>query len=396
MNSLNWKPWVLTLITLFCILVPRSLSFLPLLPGVIGYFYILARTRKPLPLDKGLLFFFGLGAVLAGSSAFWAAYPDSAMNRTINTSGILLCGVLLLATIRAQIFKPALALNVLVAGYMLIGLYIFADYLSHMNLSSTILNKHVDVWNFNRALVTYVLLFIPMTILAAKIIENRISRILIITLMTLCVLLPLWKTTSQTAQVAFALSVGAFGLLNLIKGESPRKIIYVISGVVLAAAILTAPLIPAPLTQILSERAEQSDFSKSANTNGRLEIWNFVSGHIFEKPYLGHGVEATRHMKSDVELPVNRTYSMLHPHNAYLQIWVELGLVGAVLASAFALFVLRRISKADTDVQPLYFALYTSISAALAVGYGFWQSWQLGLIFALCAFCLLLTRLQKA
>lgn len=396
MTSQRWKTWVLAAITLTCILAPRSLSFLPFIPGVVGYLWLSWQARRPFPLDLPLTIFFGVTVIFAAISSLWAAHPDIAIDRAINTACIFLGGLFLLSVMRTTTLKPAAGFYALIAGYIGIGLYLFADYLTYMKLSGTILGSPVNYWYFNRTLVTYVLLFIPIALLAVRITESKTHRLILLAVLSVALLLPLWKTTSQTAQVSFLLAIGAYAMIRFIKGQRARKTIYALSGLTLAAVIMTAPLIPAPLQQILQGHTQKSAFATGANTDGRLEIWNFVTERISEKPLLGHGVEATRSMKSEARMVVNDTHTILHPHNAYLQIWVELGFAGAMLAAAFALFVLYRISAADMAVQPLYFSLYTSIAGALAIGYGIWQSWQLGLIFALCAFSLLLTRIQKA
>jgi O-antigen ligase len=60
----------------------------------------------------------------------------------------------------------------------------------------------------------------------------------------------------------------------------------------------------------------------------RLDIWSFAAERISERQWFGWGLEASRTMPA---VP-------LHPHNAALQVWLELGLIGAIL---FALIWLR-------------------------------------------------------
>jgi O-antigen ligase len=121
-----------------------------------------------------------------------------------------------------------------------------------------------------------------------------------------------------------------------------------------------------------------------------------VAGRIHEKPWLGHGIEATKNFISPVRLPVNDTTGVLHPHNSYLQIWVELGLAGALIACMLAILVLRRINQSPIENQPLYFGVFAGIVSLLATGYGLWQSWHLGLIFAAAALCRIVTRVPLA
>ncbi|MGE5548224.1 MAG: O-antigen ligase family protein [Solirubrobacterales bacterium] len=130
----------------------------------------------------------------------------------------------------------------------------------------------------------------------------------------------------------------------------------------------------------------------------RLIIWDFVGQRIHEHPILGWGFDAARAIPGgkewlDIWFPVpwrEAPYHVwgeilpLHPHNAYLQIWLELGAVGAV-ALAAVLTVLIGRSLADGRDSPPW-ALAGLIAAAMMVGssaYGMWQAWWLAvLVFA--------------
>ena len=57
----------------------------------------------------------------------------------------------------------------------------------------------------------------------------------------------------------------------------------------------------------------------------RVEIWNAVADLIVQKPLLGWGFDASRAIGVGVPL---------HPHNASLQVLLELGAVGGVIAVA--------------------------------------------------------------
>ena len=68
----------------------------------------------------------------------------------------------------------------------------------------------------------------------------------------------------------------------------------------------------------------------------RVENWGFLFQKILEHPFIGHGFDAARtfndtHIIRGFE---GRAIVSLHPHNAGLQLWVELGLIGAMLACA--------------------------------------------------------------
>jgi O-antigen ligase len=68
----------------------------------------------------------------------------------------------------------------------------------------------------------------------------------------------------------------------------------------------------------------------------------------------------------------------LHPHNAVLQWWMELGAAGAALF-ALLLWRLSRLAAAPAGRDPLFSnAAMTMLASSVliaAVSYGFWQSW---------------------
>jgi O-antigen ligase len=67
----------------------------------------------------------------------------------------------------------------------------------------------------------------------------------------------------------------------------------------------------------------------------------------------------------------------LHPHNAILQLWIELGLPGAILGAALAILAIRGILARAEDVLWRAAALGL-IAASLLIAflsYGLWQRW---------------------
>ncbi|MDH3231955.1 MAG: hypothetical protein OEQ29_00390 [Alphaproteobacteria bacterium] len=80
----------------------------------------------------------------------------------------------------------------------------------------------------------------------------------------------------------------------------------------------------------------------------RLKIWSFAADRIMERPLLGWGIDASRRIPGgDAAIDINRDLGLatrryetqavimpLHPHNAALQVWLELGIVGALLLAA--------------------------------------------------------------
>ena len=116
-----------------------------------------------------------------------------------------------------------------------------------------------------------------------------------------------------------------------------------------------------------------------ASWDQRLDIWAFAAARVCERPLIGWGLDASRTWKG--VLP-------LHTHDAALQIWLELGGVGAVLASAFVVFLFWVISRAREGVGYMGTASATLVAYLTigAISFGVWQEWWLATgALALCA-----------
>lgn len=131
----------------------------------------------------------------------------------------------------------------------------------------------------------------------------------------------------------------------------------------------------------------------------RLHIWDFVATRVGERPWLGHGIEASRSLPGgkavidlktcgpQAEVIARGEQVPLHPHNAALQVWLELGAVG-VIAVAIALVLAGRRVVAlvvrDRWAGAAGAALAASALSAALISYGLWQNWWL-MILALVA-----------
>ena len=109
-------------------------------------------------------------------------------------------------------------------------------------------------------------------------------------------------------------------------------------------------------------------------------IWKFVANHIAEKQLTGWGFDASRQMPNGSQSSiVGNTNLPLHPHDAVLQIWLELGVPGAILLAVLLVLAFRAAEARDDD-RVVSAALVAHVAATLsliATTYGIWQSWWL-------------------
>ena len=128
----------------------------------------------------------------------------------------------------------------------------------------------------------------------------------------------------------------------------------------------------------------------------RIILWNFTAHKFLERPLLGVGANATRSIDEDLKptakaVPGNpypeRTGQ--HAHNFFVQIWFELGAIGALLFLGCGLQLWRAIGRLHTVAQPYALAACTSAMCIASLTWGFWQQWYLSLF----AVAILLTAL---
>ena len=121
----------------------------------------------------------------------------------------------------------------------------------------------------------------------------------------------------------------------------------------------------------------------------RLAMWSFATEKIDEKPWLGWGFGASRHIPQEARrLAPNMEIMPLHPHNLALQTRLELGLPGSLILAGLVFSVFYRLATFTNDgwVSGLAMAPAAGWLFVANVSYGMWQSWWIALAFLLAIF----------
>lgn len=136
----------------------------------------------------------------------------------------------------------------------------------------------------------------------------------------------------------------------------------------------------------------------------RFVIWDFAIRHIFERPIFGWGLDASRAIPGGGQnvflfanpdgTPATGAALPLHPHNMVLQIWLELGLIGFVLATALFAGILRHAAKIASNPGAPAVTLATLVSGFVIaqLGFGVWQGWWLATLGIAAVFTATMTR----
>ncbi len=174
-------------------------------------------------------------------------------------------------------------------------------------------------------------------------------------------------------------------------------------GGLIAAGVFVGPLALAQ-PQLQAAVAERLP-AQATSLRHRLLIWKFAGDRIAERPVLGWGMAGSRavpgadqpalsYAKSKGVGWVNRhdggilhrtPVLPLHPHNAFVQIWLELGLLGALLAAGFVWLCAQACRAGPPGVRACRFGLLASAVTVACFSYGVWQSWWIASLFLIAA-----------
>ena len=135
----------------------------------------------------------------------------------------------------------------------------------------------------------------------------------------------------------------------------------------------------------------------------RLLVWEYVGSEIYKKPLLGHGVGTSRLIGQNVVLNVPNSESKkavsiglkpahskeikggipLHPHNNFLQIWLELGIIGIIIITLIWIKVIKFGIRIRKNSYILGTGICTSIVTIFVIcnlSFGVFQAWWMSII----------------
>ena len=265
-----------------------------------------------------------------------------------------------------------------------VGLLVI-DLLSHFGLtllfnpasdSNDKIFKVIDAeMNLGHSITILVLLAGPVTMLMLSEFPKHIAGLAII----LFVAFLAWAARLN------GLTVGLLGLLTVIIAVTlgyayPRRVPALLLSLVIIM-IMTSPL----LSFIALNYVGENGTELAQSWDHRLRMWAYSWQVIAENPIKGAGFDASRTFEDTFITKDGHemTIVSLHPHNAGIQIWLESGFIGALLASTVIAALFRPV-KNYVQSQVHGGAVSGVIIAALVISsitYGAWQFWWWGSIF---------------
>ncbi len=186
--------------------------------------------------------------------------------------------------------------------------------------------------------------------------------------------LSFWSGTRNS----IAAVVGAIGVGVCLLPVMRRPLTLGLSIVACAGGFVLAHIHMPPVTGFQVTRfyetpppttAPQTDFS-----SGRTEMWKKSAMLVFERPFFGHGESQFR------THPVARQFNVFHPHNSFIQVAFQWGLVGALCF--FALFTsvwvsVLRVARRSPDIGLPAFMLINVLFAISLLEGSYYYPWPL-------------------
>jgi O-antigen ligase len=116
----------------------------------------------------------------------------------------------------------------------------------------------------------------------------------------------------------------------------------------------------------------------------RMKIWALTAQHIVAAPLFGNGLDSARGIQTAVHaeatnyMPEGTSIISQHPHNIFLQMWLDGGLIGALLWGGLLLYLADRTRFLPLQAQPYALAAFYCSLAMLNTTFSILQAWWLG------------------
>jgi O-antigen ligase len=359
--------------------IPRFIAFWPLIIGLGTSCWFLFIKKELFRISR--LYYVSAGAIslLCLLSTLWSISPVQSMEDALRVTAMLMFGGLLVSSFKAlefEDFKPygwllpvGLSAAALLCAYDLnndLVIYKIFHGSDRFDLNTSVMNRGIICCVFA--------FFITLPFIQnLKWKEN--SKLLLTTITGLTMVVMLTFSQSQSAQLAFAL-----GLIAFFAFPTHWRLSYILLGISLLAAMLATPIIVEFLYESLIDKPQTHIWFQEAYIGNRVEIWNFVMKYTMNNPLYGYGIEATNYVRHfDFKHIYNEKNTVLHPHNFSIQIWMEFGLVGVIIAAGIINTLLYMVYKTeDALARKSLTVLFIVTMLISSMTYGLWQSWWIG------------------
>jgi exopolysaccharide production protein ExoQ len=329
-----------------------------------------AALRRRLTTPLGLL---GSAFVtLAIVSLIWSAHSRVSLF-ALGEALVSALASFALLTALARVEPPRWFLLVAAAAFAAAAVVVVAELSSEMALRRS-LGTQAPAHVFNRTVMTLLIVYWPLVIMFVRRGLKPVALILGIFLFIAVV-----RAHSGAAMLGLATAVLMYGLTRV-----ARRAALAVVAVVLGLAFVLAPVKGELADSLLPTGFV--DTLAPAHARDRIEIWQSFGEAIRRRPFLGTGFGTSVALAGDpvaAEVPEGRRRVLLgvgHAHDQIVQIWTELGAIGALLAAAVAALVMWRLWRLPTPALAPRLACLAAVVTIAAVGHGAWQGWWIAVL----------------
>ncbi len=176
------------------------------------------------------------------------------------------------------------------------------------------------------------------------------------------------------------MGMGAWAVLGLVFGILRWRQILIVAPVVALVLFATVPAVQERLLQGFGGESDgrhgaeaapapDGDVDLSSVTSGRVIIWPHVIETIGEGPLIGYGRRAMQRIGLSMEMAVEYDKPFAHPHNAYLQLLLDNGLLFGGPILLFYILILKYSITMTRDTSRTLYPLVGSISLAFVLSF---------------------------
>ncbi|MBL6931626.1 MAG: O-antigen ligase family protein [Rhodospirillales bacterium] len=323
--------------------------------------------------------------ILCFLSAIWSIAPEKTLKTAAIFASEAIGGTLIiLAATRLNVIQRTWVVHAICFGLAVAMAALFFEYLSGNALRFFFLTpENALEWKkiahfkvYNASMTVIVLTTLPASLLIFRLGHRLLASMALAGLLGLTVI-----ADADTSRVALV-----FGVVVVAVACWAPRIATVGLMTVLVIGILAGPAVlkeTPPLQKYVDVLPQLPN-----STYHRLIIWEEVVDRIWQRPVIGFGFDSSRGMtdaktSQDFSLTYRgkRIYEIhsepipLHPHNAALQVWLELGGLGATLYTAILLVLVRLVGRSNSFQGAVGLGTLTTAIFISFTAYGAWQSW---------------------
>jgi len=366
---------------------PKIMTLMPAILGVLfmGAFYYWQQLK--IQFSKTAILFGCIVIGLSWFSVLFSSHFSTSLEKSIILSLFIPPHILLicltLSLPREDILKYGHYLGFAVIIALVVTIFeILTDGILFNLVRGRPFSTYVAIFEYNRPLTMLTLLSISAYILVGSKINTKLRAYFIgIPLLTALAL-----SVCQAAQLMVLV-----GLFFLFVFPYKSKWAWLTLRIIILSLMMVAPFASIYIYNHYSHAIQDLPMMANAYAGHRLEIWDYVGRYTLQHPLFGQGIEVTRAITDfDSKRIFVNDNTTNHPHNFAIQIWLEFGLFGMIIAMSIMAYLLTLIQKQYSVVQQkILLPTMMMTLVASSVSYGMWQGIWMGTIFFVAMMCLM-------